>query len=436
MASTSNVGPSHPVLFTTKTPYPLPSQKFMIPSTWKRYQLSQLINKALSLSKPIPFDFLVRGEILRGSLGEWCAEKGAGEEETLEIEYVESVMPPEKMSSLPHEDWVSSVSCQIQGFFLTTSYDGHIRSFDYSQKLINSTQAHFAPISSLCVIPTSDSDSDSLLLATSSHDLTGHLTKISPASSASQSIASLHLHTAPLSSITTSHTGAHLLTSSWDGLIGVWDTTIPTTDEVPLDEVERHDRDRKKRRKIADDVEKAIRKAPVTVLKGHAARVSKVVFGKDETKVAYSCGFDSTVKMWDVENGFCTNTITASEKPFLDLAITSDGQTALAASTDRTISLYDLRSTTTHSTTAISTLKHAATPSCISPSAISSYQVVSGAYDGIVRLWDLRSVKSVMASFKTWDGEKKVLSVDWKRGVVGVGGEGGLEVWKIGENNS
>lgn len=201
----------------------------------------------------------------------------------------------------------------MERFFLTASYDGRIRSFDYSQKLINSTQAHFAPISSLCIIPTSDSDSDSLLLATSSHDLTGHLTKLSPASSASQSIASLHLHTAPLSSITTSHTGAHLLTSSWDGLVGVWDTTIPTTDEVPLDEVNSHDIDRKKRRKITDDSGKAIRKAPVTVLKGHTARVSKAVFGKDETKVAYSCGFDSTVKIWDVENGFCTNTIVSAQ---------------------------------------------------------------------------------------------------------------------------
>ena len=48
----------------------------MIPANWKRYQLSQLINKALSLPKPIPFDFLVRGEVLRTSLGEWCAEHG------------------------------------------------------------------------------------------------------------------------------------------------------------------------------------------------------------------------------------------------------------------------------------------------------------------------------------------------------------------------
>lgn len=155
MASTSGET-SHAVVFTTQTAYPLPSQKFMIPTSWKRYQLSQLVNKALSLPKPIPFDFLVRGEILRGTLAEWCAQKNIGEvrcrrscvdkrlsisvkEETLEIEYFESVMPPQKMSSLPHEDWVSSVTCQLPGyvnicyyraagssFFRHESYDVHI----------------------------------------------------------------------------------------------------------------------------------------------------------------------------------------------------------------------------------------------------------------------------------------------------------------------
>jgi ribosome biogenesis protein YTM1 len=70
---------SRPVVFTTETQYPLPSQKIMVPSLWKRYQLSQLINKTLSLLQPVPFDFLVRGEILRSSLEEWCTEKGIGE---------------------------------------------------------------------------------------------------------------------------------------------------------------------------------------------------------------------------------------------------------------------------------------------------------------------------------------------------------------------
>ena len=67
-----------PVLFTTQTQYKLPPQRFMIPIAWKRYQLSQLVNKALSLVQPIPFDFLVRGELLRGSLAEWCNEHGEG----------------------------------------------------------------------------------------------------------------------------------------------------------------------------------------------------------------------------------------------------------------------------------------------------------------------------------------------------------------------
>ena len=344
MASTSNDGSSHPVLFTTQTPYPLPTQKFMIPSTWKRYQLSQLINKALSLPKPIPFDFLVHSEILRrGSLGEWCAEKGAGV--VSPVVYLHGNMvwlaagrnawnrihrvgyaSAKNDSSLPHEDWVSSVSCEIQGWvfrifgtsrifmpvlgrhFLTASYDGHIRSFDYSQKLTNSTGAHSAPISSLCVVAT-PADSDSYLLATSSHDLSARLTQFSLSSSDSQPIASLHLHTAPLSSITSSHTGSHLLTSSWDGLVGLLGHDYSHHGRSPSWPSRNQWSRQKETKEGRGWAAKAKRKAPVTVFKGHTARVSKVVFAKEETKVAYSCGFDSTLRTWDVENGICTNTI-------------------------------------------------------------------------------------------------------------------------------
>ena len=80
MAETEPVqGTQQPVILTTKTPYPLPTQKFMIPTTWKRYHLSQLVNKALSLTTTTPFDFLIRGEILKTSLGHWCSESGVGE---------------------------------------------------------------------------------------------------------------------------------------------------------------------------------------------------------------------------------------------------------------------------------------------------------------------------------------------------------------------
>jgi hypothetical protein len=38
------------------------------------------------------------------------------QEETLEIEYIESVLPPSRLATLPHEEWVSSISCAVPGF--------------------------------------------------------------------------------------------------------------------------------------------------------------------------------------------------------------------------------------------------------------------------------------------------------------------------------
>jgi ribosome biogenesis protein len=234
------------------------------------------------------------------------------------------------MSEIPHEDWVSSVSCETPGwayqvelqmcfdsrtssYFWTASYDGYLRAFDYSKNAVFSTLAHSAPVTSVCTVPTQDFDETSYLLGTASHDMSAQLIQVSlpaePSQKAtSKTLAKLHLHTAPVSSIASNTSGTHLLTSSWDNLIGLWDTAVPISDEVPEPTVT--ERERKRRRKLdsgEDSASKPKRKAPITVLKSHTARVSRVVFGRDH--VAYSCGFDSTVRLWDTENGVCTHTI-------------------------------------------------------------------------------------------------------------------------------
>ncbi|KAF8876828.1 WD40-repeat-containing domain protein [Infundibulicybe gibba] len=400
MASTSTSVASQPVAFTTQTPYPLPPQKFMIPGSWRRYQLSQLVNKALSLTNPVPFDFLIRGEILRTSLGEWCADNGVGEEESLEIEYIESIMPPQRMSDIPHQEWVASVSCQHKGLFLTGAYDGHVRLFNSSKEVKFDGPIHAAPITS--------SEDTRHMIASASHDLTAQITQVDFSAEAPRPFLSRF-----------QSAGSHLLTSSWDGLLGLWDTSIPSTDEVP--EPTLNDRERKKRRKVAGS-ERPRRKAPLLVLKSHTARVSRAVFSPVGNK-AHSCGFDSTIRTWDTENGLCTDTITASEKPFLDLATTSDGNSILATSTDRSMTLYDVRVTSLAST-ASATFTHPATPSCVAVGS-ADHQVITGLTTA--------STKSAMASFKAWDGQQKVLSVDWSHGIAGIGGESGLEVWKINE---
>lgn len=219
----------------------------------------------------------------------------------------------------------------LYSYFLTASYDGQIRAFDYSKTLVSSSLLHPAPITSLCIISSNDEEG-SYTIATSSHDLTAQLSQFTirtdidnnntTPSSTSKPLASLHLHTAPVSSVSSNSTGTHLLTSSWDGLIGLWDTTIPSSDEVQ--EPVLNERDRKKRRKL-EDSDKPRRKAPLSVLKSHTARVSKVLFaptGTDnngEKKKAYSCGFDSTVRSWDTEYGVCDHTIVILSRSSLSL---------------------------------------------------------------------------------------------------------------------
>lgn len=123
----------------------------------------------------------------------------------------------------------------------------------------------------------------------------------------------------------------------------------------------------------------------------------------------------------------------SSEKPFVALALTSEGNTVLATSTDRTLNVFDLRSSSTSLNSSVKFM-HPSTPSCLAVGE-NSLQVATGAYDGVIRVWDLRSPKGPMSAFKVWDGSK-VLSVDWQRSLVCVGGEGGLEMWKVGEDKT
>lgn len=100
---------------------------------------------------------------------------------------------------------------------------------------------HNAPITSVSLLP----QESSVVVATASHDLTGQLTKIqlddelgpnSDTEPEATPLASLHLYTAPLSSILANTTGSHLLTASWDSVIGLWDPTVPEEDEVPAED--------------------------------------------------------------------------------------------------------------------------------------------------------------------------------------------------------
>lgn len=64
-------------------------QALFVPENLKRYGLSEILNHLLqdNLSSPVPFDFLINGEILRTSLKEYLINKGLSSEILLNLEY-------------------------------------------------------------------------------------------------------------------------------------------------------------------------------------------------------------------------------------------------------------------------------------------------------------------------------------------------------------
>lgn len=153
-----------------------------------------------------------------------------------------------------------------------------------------------------------------------------------------------HYHAHPLSSLVASANGNYLLSAGWDGALGLWSTSIPSSDEtpdtsapvLPADEDEDEEGEsRRKRRKASKksaDEGRAKRKAPLQTLfhttpaasvalvgaagiaPGPNARLGRAIFkrqgalGEDgQPATAYSAGWDGAVKEWDLEVGRMTS---------------------------------------------------------------------------------------------------------------------------------
>ena len=193
--------------------------------------------------------------------------------------------------------------------FLSGSYDKHVRVFNHQQELLYDIEGHSAPISAVTWVAPDISGKQ--LIASASYDTTARLIEL-PEGGSPTTLATLHLHTSPIASITANASGTHLLTAGWDSLVGLWGIDIPSLDEVPLEFA--LEPTRKRRRILSEGAPP--RKAPTTVLQSHTARVSKALFSANDDGKAYSAGWDCTMRSWDLEVGLCTNITVSHDIPW------------------------------------------------------------------------------------------------------------------------
>lgn len=121
------------------------------------------------------------------------------------------------------------------------------------------------------------------------------------------------------------------------------------------------------------------------VLEGHAAPVHSVALSRDEQS-ALSASADGTVRLWELSTGQCLSTIGVGSSPVHCVTWMTDGTTAIVGTADKRVGIYDPRSGKSLRTM----YGHAAAVHSVAASPDGRF-VLSGSADKTLRLWETAS---------------------------------------------
>ncbi|RIA97072.1 ribosome biogenesis protein WDR12 [Glomus cerebriforme] len=411
------------VRFVTKqTEYVVTDTPMIVPARLRRYGLSEIINHLLGFEKPIPFDFMIDNLFLRTSLLEFLENSGLSTENIITIEYVESMLPPTPLSSFQHDDWVSSVKSFNQKYFLTGSYDNHIRIWNTSGECLQTFIGHNAPIKSVSWVSIKDDDEFSFLSA--SQDKTIRAWRSSLEHNKYISLYECIGHKGSIESIAVSPSCSEFASGSWDSSIMLWTMEIPENSD---DDEHIKVQASSKRRKV-NKKENILTKYPITTMNGHIGSVSSVIFDDKDSNKLYSGGWDHSIRIWDVESRTNVDVKNCDKVVY---GISYSGKSGLIASghSDQVIRLWDPRAEDI-AVVKLTLSSHKNWVTSVSWSTKNSFMLVSGSYDGTIKIWDIRSKTPLYTFFKQNNDKekensipKKVFCVDWDNDIILSGGE-------------
>lgn len=287
-----------------------------VPASLKRYGLSEIVNHLLELEKPVPFDFLIDGELLRTSLEDYLVKKGLSSETFLNIEYTRAVLPPSYLSSFNNEDWVSALDVGNREI-ISGSYDGIVRTWNLSGKVEKQYSGHSGPIRAVKYISntrlvSAGNDRTLRLWKTKNDDLKNNLEQDEDDVEDGKTLAILEGHKAPVVSVDVN--ANRIISASYDNTIGFWSTNYKEMTVIdPMADLGNNvSTAAQKRRKLALKDGSIRRRAPLSLLESHTAPVEQVIFDSNDSTVGYSVSQDHTIRTWDLVTARCVDTKTTS----------------------------------------------------------------------------------------------------------------------------
>ncbi|KAJ3277644.1 WD repeat-containing protein 12 [Borealophlyctis nickersoniae] len=415
------------VRFRTKIQkYAITDAPILVPTRLRRYGLSEIVNHLLDLAKPVPFDFLIDGKFLRTSLHAYLEANGLSTENTLDIEYVDSTLPPTQAATLKHDDWISAVKGHRKSPYIGTAcYDTNARIWDRSGNCLGVLQGHQGAVKSFAWVESDGAVSDDgrLRCLTGGLDQRIYGWEFLPEQKKSKVLFACGGEAGTVNSIAVNSTGSHFASAYHGGSICVWTTS---EDDVEEDDQDAEQTDSRKRRRLENRPVPV--KRPSATLDAHVGSVSSVVYQADagvEAKL-YSGGMDHSVRVWDVETAANTSTMNC-EVVILDIDYSKNSRLLVTGHTDNALRLWDPRAQE-GLVVKLKLTSHTNWASSASWSPSSLYTLASGSYDSTLKVWDIRSPSTPLYSIQgANEKDQKVLSVDWTEGgLILSGGEDGV----------
>lgn len=396
-----------------------------VPASLKRYGLSEIVNHLLELEKPVPFDFLIDGELLRTSLEDYLVKKGLSSETFLNIEYTRAVLPPSYLSSFNNEDWVSALDVGNREI-ISGSYDGIVRTWNLSGKVEKQYSGHSGPIRAVKYISntrlvSAGNDRTLRLWKTKNDDLKNNLEQDEDDVEDGKTLAILEGHKAPVVSVDVN--ANRIISASYDNTIGFWSTNYKEMTVIdPMADLGNNvSTAAQKRRKLALKDGSIRRRAPLSLLESHTAPVEQVIFDSNDSTVGYSVSQDHTIKTWDLVTARCVDTKTTSYS-LLSLAQLPKLNLLACGSSARHITLHDPRIGSSSKITQQQLIGHKNFVVSLDTCPENEYMLCSASHDGTVKVWDIRSSSPIYTITREDPNvikgvNDKVFSVKWTKGV-------------------